>query len=813
MKRFAALQLVALTLLPLGISVAQNPFIDSILSLENVHDTTKIKTIINYGIGVKGTSIDVALEAFCTADSLANRKANNNNFFKELQGDAIKQKGTTYWQLGQNKTAIEQLEKALEIFSKLNNSSKKADILNTIGIIHASQANYADALLYFQKFLEIGKSTNDKHIVARAHNNFGLIYWNQGKYDKAIDEFLTALRLNEELGNKVTMGGNYNNIGNIHKHQGNLKKALEYYRKSLDIAIELDLKQQIAGCYNNIGVALIDLHREQNNTDSIVSYINQAIQYYDFALAIAQEINDKRCMSMTYNNIGSANHNLAKVTENPPLKKRYLDNSINSYIQSITIKKKLGDKNGMSINHENISELYLELAKVESANNTKKQHFLDSALHNANQSMFLASEMGSISRQHEAARALLRVYKEQGNFPKALEFAEIYIDTRDSLFSKEKTEALTEMETRYQTEKIEQEIVQQRLQIEKHKLTRNLLVAGVTLGFALALAIFIAYIIKRRSNRLINYKNQELEQANAEILAQRDEIESQRDMVVNQRDRLEQINTHMTNSLRYAQSIQGAILPSEQLLSEISSDYFVFMKPCELVSGDFFWATTFENYRIFCVADCTGHGVPGAFMSILGITALNEIVTNHRVTKASEILGYLRASVIDSLSQNDPQHLHKDGMDIGLCVYNFSNHELQFAGARIPLWIISKNTDKIDFVDASPEKPVTQNDFTFSEVKGDIMPVGISPKMEPFTNNTIMLNGDSISIYLATDGFADQFGQKENTKFTTKRLKSLLLENVSKPFSLQEKILDNKFEGWKGMEYQIDDVTILGMKL
>lgn len=813
MNKLTAIKTVALILLSFSSASAQSHLIDSIMAQNNMHDTTKIRQIIDYGNQIKQTSTNQALIAFSVADSLAGSKSSKNNLFLELQGDALKQKGILYWQLGQNDIAVQQLNKALDMFTTVNSLTKKADVLNTIGIIHASQAHYDEAITFFKQFLEVGENLESKHIIARAHNNFGLVFWNKGNYNSAIEEFLTALRLNEELGNRKIMGGNYNNIGNIHKHQGNLKKAIEYYRKSLEIAIELDMKQQIAGCYNNIGVVLIDLHREQTNTDSMLSYINQAIQYYDFALAIAKEINDQRSLSMTYNNIGSAYHDFAEISINHEFKRNNLDKAKDNYTKSISIKEALGDKNGMSINYENLAEIYLELAKLQSSHGSEKQNLLGSALLNAKQSMQLATEIGSTSRKNEAARALLRVYKEWGNFPKALEFAEIYISTRDSLFSKEKTEALTEMETRYQTEKKEQEIVKQRLQIEKHKLTRNLLIAGISLGFALALAILVAYIIKRRSNKLINYKNKELEQANAEILAQRDEIESQRDMVVSQRDRLEQINTHMTNSLRYAQSIQGAILPSEKLLSEISTDYFVFMKPCELVSGDFFWATTFENYRIFCVADCTGHGVPGAFMSILGITALNEIVSNHRVTKASDVLGYLRASVIDSLSQNDPQHLHKDGMDIGLCIYNNSTHELQFAGARIPLWLVTSNPDSIEFTNSRPEEPISNKNNTLLEVKGDIMPVGISPKMESFENNSMIIKGNSVCIYLATDGFADQFGQKENAKFTTKRLKNLILEHAEKPFSMQEKILDNTFEGWKGMEYQIDDVTILGLKL
>lgn len=793
--------------------MAQQTKLDSLMQVKGLPDTANIREIINIGISLQKQLPDSAIFYYTSANELAHKNRRVSPKFKELEAETYRFIGNSYWRLGKNDLAVKNINHAVEIYTELKNPTRKADNINAIGVIFASQGKYTEAKEYFQKAFVVGQETNDKQIIAKAYNNLGLVYWNVGIYDKAIESFHLALELNQELGNRPIMGGNYNNIGNIHKQQGNLEKALEYYTKSLEIAIELDSKLQIAGCYNNIGVVIVDMCRDPKKYASLNYSYDTSIEYYNKALSLSQEIMDSRVISMTYNNIGSALADKGRNAENFTDKLLFFSSAIDNYYKSISIKEKLGDKSGMAINNENISQLLLEQADLYKKGEWERKHLLSKALEHVTKSMALALEIGSISRQNESAKAMMKIHKALGNTVSALEYAEMYLGTRDSLFSKEKTEALAEMETRYQTQQKEQEIEKQRILLEKHEFSRKVLIAGIILGFALAIAIGVGYMIKRRSNQLINFKNRELEQANAEISAQRDEIEAQRDMVVSQRDKLEKINTNMTNSLRYAQSIQAAILPSEKLLSEISSDYFVYMKPCELVSGDFFWATAFDNFRIFCVADCTGHGVPGAFMSILGITALNEIVNNHRVTSANEVLGYLRASVIDTLSQNDPDHLHKDGLDIGLCIFNTKTRELQFAGARIPLWLVFKDFDSIQQFIPNPDDCITNNGHILTEIKGDIMPVGLSPKMEPFTNNTLIVGGDYTCIYLATDGFADQFGQKERTKYSSKRLKNLIINNVNKPFNQQEHIIDNAFEGWKGMEYQIDDVTILGIKL
>jgi serine phosphatase RsbU (regulator of sigma subunit) len=297
-----------------------------------------------------------------------------------------------------------------------------------------------------------------------------------------------------------------------------------------------------------------------------------------------------------------------------------------------------------------------------------------------------------------------------------------------------------------------------------------------------------------------------------EINQQKEEISAQRDLLQEQNVKLNRFHDHTTESLRYAQSIQAAILPSQRVFEQIAADYFVFIHPCEMVSGDFFWASTIGDYHIFCVADCTGHGVPGAFMSILGISTLNEIVNRHHIVDPAKILDLLRDRVIEALSQNDPENMHKDGLDIALCSFNIKTKELQFAGAGIPIWILSPSSNMIH----ETENPtvVRHKDFSLIEIKGDNMPVGKSPVLKPFTNRVFDLSKSaSTSIYLSTDGFADQVSGDDGTKFGSQRLKNLIVSNADREMVNQKDNLSKTFTTWKGQAFQVDDVTVVGLKI
>ncbi len=197
-------------------------------------------------------------------------------------------------------------------------------------------------------------------------------------------------------------------------------------------------------------------------------------------------------------------------------------------------------------------------------------------------------------------------------------------------------------------------------------------------------------------------------------------------------------------------------------------------------------------------------------MSILGITALNDIVSRHRTNNPKEILNHLRQSVIETLSQNNSENIHKDGIDLGLCVYNSKSQLLQFAGAGLNLWLVNQKSEP-DFINASSS--LLYEDYKLQEVKGDLMPVGQTHRMKPFTNHSITINPNFTSIYIATDGFADQIGDLSGKKFKTSSLKMLILKNISLPMNEQREVFESKFDQWKGAHYQIDDFTLLGIRL
>ena len=316
------------------------------------------------------------------------------------------------------------------------------------------------------------------------------------------------------------------------------------------------------------------------------------------------------------------------------------------------------------------------------------------------------------------------------------------------------------------------------------------------------------------SKNEISEKNEELNQLVEEISTQRDEIESQRDTVNSQKQKIEIIYHEVEQSIDYATKLQEAILPEVSVLKAYFSDNFVFFKPKDKVSGDFYWWANIENNTIITVSDCTGHGVPGAFMSMLGISFLREIVLKEYVTHPGVILRKLRKEIIKTLKQKGEVGEQRDGMDMSLVAINRETNILQFAGANNPLYLIINGELKLDndFNDRIKLFEIDGSEYKLYEIKGDKMPIALYEKMDKYTTHEIPLEkGDQI--YLLTDGFADQFGGTKNKKFQYKALKTILLQNAGKPMQEQNKILSKTLNDWKGDYEQIDDITILGLKI
>lgn len=338
--------------------------------------------------------------------------------------------------------------------------------------------------------------------------------------------------------------------------------------------------------------------------------------------------------------------------------------------------------------------------------------------------------------------------------------------------------------------------------------------------FIAAVIAFIVYIrIRERNLRNEKIRLEGLvKQRTKEVVEQKDEIEKQRDKIKQQHDIVSKQKDEITESIQYASKIQSAVISSDEILQEEFSDYFVLYLPRDIVSGDFYWFGKNNSKIIICAADCTGHGVPGALTSMLGISLLNEAVRLNTLISPDEILNALRSNIISSFKQtSDEEGKPKDGMDMAVIVYDKQKEYLEYAGAYNPILIVrkkeqhqKKNTTKQqeEYIEIETE------DYTLYELPANRMPVAIYTTMEPFRKIRFnMKKGDTI--YCFSDGYFDQFGGENHRKFSKKRFKELILAIQNYNLAKQGELLRTKYEDWRieGSDFQVDDIMVIGLKI
>jgi len=354
------------------------------------------------------------------------------------------------------------------------------------------------------------------------------------------------------------------------------------------------------------------------------------------------------------------------------------------------------------------------------------------------------------------------------------------------------------------------EISLKNLEIQNKNEFISFMVISASLLLILAFILYSSYKRKKKNveilskiNLLINEQNEEIKTQNNELQQRNEEIETQKEEIIQQRDIVVSQKVEIIDSINYAKFIQNAILPSEAYLNDILKEHFVFYKPRDIVSGDFYWVKTIKNFTIIAVADCTGHGVPGAFMSMLGISFLNELVSTRSLDNTSELLNRLRNKVKNSLHQGDKDNATKDGMDLSFYMINNETLELQYSGAYISLYIVRMQNDALDS---------THEIKQLIELKADRQPIAIHLDEKEFTNHKIQLKKNDC-LYSFSDGFADQFGGVNGQKYKSKQLKDLITEIHNKPMDEQKTIIEKTFYDWKGLFEQVDDVLIMGVKI
>jgi len=610
---------------------------------------------------------------------------------------------------------------------------------------------------------------------AKFYSNNGNLLNKTGDYNNALENYFKAIKFASKIDNKKILATNYGNIGIIYKYLGNYYKAIEYYNKALKIAEQLNNKNKICAILSNIA----NIYDAKNDT------VN-AFKFYNKSLKISKEINDKRNIETIYINLGDLFQ-----------KQKKYEYSLNYYNKSLEIANELGDIVNIIVINGNIGTLYLERNEF-----SKAENYLLLAINNAD-------KIGYLQASKEFKEKLSELYEKNGKLNLAIKYFKESITAKDSLFNDDKKNEITRKEMTFEFEKKQEKIKAE--QDKKDAVTlANKNRQRIILIFVLCvllLVITIAVIIYRalrvtkkqktiieEQKQIVDEKNSELNSRNEEILAQRDEIEAQRETLYIQKNELEKVYEGLRSSIRYAKQIQTALLPTADSLKELFVNHFIFYKPCQIVSGDFYWAKKRNNWLLFCVADCTGHGVPGGFMSMLGISFLNEIVPKENITDSSKTLEELRKYIIRSLNQKGVFGEQKDGMDISFCALNLETNELSFSGANNPLYIVRKNENSV------------------IEISADKMPISIHIKMDNFTNNIVKLNkGDRL--YLFSDGYADQFGENSKKKYKYSKFKDLILNISNLSFNEQLSYVEKDFSSWKGNLNQIDDVTILGIEI
>ena len=770
------------------ISFSQKSKVDSLLIIanSNLHDTIRIQTFLNIGDTYEYSVPDSALHYYQKAKEIAEKNLGKHRTYSKLYSTASRYMGIVFLSRGNFNTAKNYFNKSIEASKTINDKLAIASGYMNIGVCHVKQGNYDSALYFYQQTQDIAIQLNDTPTLSKCYGNIGEVWWNKGVYDKATEYYLMQLSIAEKYNNIQGMYMCYNNLGSIYSTQLEYDKSIEYFLKAIQIIEVYGDKKSLSAAYNNIGI----IYYEKGDP-------SKAIEYYTKALKISEAIDDKQGASICLGSIGIVYYG----------EKNY-DNAIEYYKKQLKIAEEIGDKNTAATALGNTSGSYIALADSFKLDKNKKISYLKQAIEFGNKAYSISNEIGNLQSINNNSKELVKAYKAIGDYKKSLEFAEIYISTRDSMFREEKTKAITEMQTKYETEKKQQEIEKQQLVIEKQEIEnrrqrniRNFFIAGSLLLALLALAILRGYQVKKRSNTIITEKNALLEQANEEIAAQRD-------LVTEQRDHIETIHEELTSSIRYAKRIQGAVLPSAEQMTELLGDHFVLFKPKDIVSGDFYWATKVKQFLIFCVADCTGHGVPGAFMSMLGVSFLNDIVHKENVTSASEVLNHLRTSIIGALKQRGDGSEQKDGMDMGLCVINTETLHMQFAGGYNPCWIIPNP----EFPSPRIQGENEEEESEIIQLKPDKMPIAIHKHMESYSNHEVQLfPGDQI--YLMSDGFQDQFGGPQGKKFMVKNLRELVVANASLPLDQQREALESTLENWKNGAEQVDDVTIMGIRV
>lgn len=672
------------------------------------------------------------------------------------------------------------------IINKLNSTSKdsvyanslKAETYSRIALSMSSQLEYYDgkfeaainlsrakiylndmdsAMFYADYALSIAETIKSNDYRLRSYEMKGNVNTYTGDYQSAVTNYLKGAKIGEKYNPELALTC-YTNLGMVFMKTKNIPKAEHYIDLSLKLGEKYNDLKNMSSSLNNLGL----IEKNRGNVDL-------ALKHFERGLKLARESKyEKREAEIL--------HNISNIY----FKKKNFEKGFDFFYKSLEISKRNGSHYSMAIDYYTLALNFTDTGELK----------------RAEEAAFKALDLAELSKDKEIITEcyamISHLYNVMGDNEQAFNYLSHAYVYKDSLNLININNTIAEAEAKHTKEKqkIESDLkLANEKKISDEKIWWRDLMLYISIVIILGVIVGIYYLV--RINKQIKLKNQTVEKQKEELIEKHHEIKS---------------------SIDYAKRIQLAMFSDQHQWDQISPNHFIFFRPKDVVSGDFYWAhkNQDQNTSIWAVADCTGHGVPGAFMSMLGIGFLNEIVIENKVTDPGEILNSLRQKIVASLDKEDSKS--KDGMDISICVYNHSTQTLKYAGANNPLWIIT-NVAPITHLPYKTVMPASDNQSFLLEIAPDKMPIGkLFSNPPPFTTKEVSLNkGDKIVLF--SDGFADQFGGDSNKKYKYKSLKELLLLSHLSSYTDQAPILGDHFDKWKGNESQTDDVCIVSVEI
>lgn len=664
---------------------------------------------------------------------------------------------------------------AKSIFEKAGIERGIAATCNSIGDYYADVSNYDSALFYFNMSYDIKKRIKDSAGIISTLNSIGFIHSTKGKYVNSVDCYIQALKIAESKKEKLWIIRTLNNLSSVFFIQKNYNNALKYSERALKLALEMKNPSVTTGILNSIGNIYLDCEKIASADSS-------------FSSAYTLSIKNQLTQSTQDALIGKGRVKIYQAE---------YDNAIQFLKEAIEICIRQRDYSMFCFASGLLGNCYDKLGKL-------KDSYL--AYRAAKDTAVLIDSKPDLMN---ASAGLAKIYASMNDFKNAYAEQLFYSDLKDSILNAENFKQINELQALFENEKKEKdlviknnEIVKKDAVILKQTSQRNYLIIILAVIGVIALLIFIGYRNIRKANFIIS--------------EQKNEVEKQKAIIEQQKHLVEEKQHEIIDSINYAKRLQEAILPPQSLVDKYLKDNFILYKPKDIVAGDFYWFEHLDNCSYMAAADSTGHGVPGAMVSVVCSNALNRAVHEFGLRKPGEILDKTRELVLETFAKSDKDV--KDGMDISLVKIsemepskNIPGRIVIPKGQTLKDVITSQAKFKIEWAGANNPLWYYQNNV-MQEVTAHKQSIGKTENPTAFPTTVLELcKGDQI--YLFTDGFADQFGGPKGKKFKYKQLQELLASICSEDLTVQKIKTEQAFQKWKGNLEQIDDVCLIGIRV